>query len=470
MSSPAPVSCDITKTFKDYFEGKNYSSFTEFEKNVRIFQKCTETLYAVKDSASHPEKMFKRVSYTCYLNALSASSRRSSSSGAECPAFFEVQLVDDSFKVTSQYIVHNHEISAPGYLLHDFSSLLKPTEIEELEPKLVRDDATIKKFAWDNFKKRLTDVDVRNLRRNHEEDLLDVCTAEQRRLCLSSELFVLGLPAWDISSHFEKYLGSKLFDSYAAFVENLKKFELATGSIYAMKDSKKFSSSESPEQAEKLVYKTATFRCTNPRSAQESTKENSPRPQECRAYLKLGTKFNKLCIVAVNNQHSHFFYPRGRLLRQTNVRCAPKPPNIQKAVPKKPVSPASTPPASTKAPIQSTAPVPIHTTPIAIPVVPVEEPMVQTLVQNVTPIVDRKQKPTLVSVYPTVAPLKGASPAQQKTRLAELSPYLRLLALLVEGDESKYLNRKRLLLNLIEAWTNEQKVDLFVHHFSHSAD
>ncbi|CAH8568831.1 unnamed protein product [Dicrocoelium dendriticum] len=459
------MSCDITKTFKDYFDGKVYPTFSEFEKDVRVFQKCTETLYAIKDSSVDSGQTFRRVFYTCYINVL-ASSKHSTT--PDCPACFEVQLVDDVFKVVSAYVLHNHELSAPGYLLHDYSCLLTPTEVEELEPKLVRDDSTIKKFVWDNFKKRLNDVDVRNLRRNHEEDLLDVCTAEQRRLCLSSELFVLGLPAWDISPHFEKHLGSKLFDSYSSFVENLKKFELATGSIYAMKDSKKFSATEHPEQAEKLVYKLATFRCTNPKSQQESSKENSPRPSECRAYLKLGTKFNKLCVVAVNNQHSHFFYPRGRLLRQKNVRCAPKTPAAFKADQRSMLNLSSSiTPSFSNQDLNSSAP---HFTVHSTPVASTEKKDTYTALYSGSPVVDRKSKPPLVTVHPASAPTKTSQPGQQKVRLAELSPYLRLLALLVEGDESKYLNRKRLLLNLIEAWTNEQKVDLFVHHFAHSAD
>ncbi|TGZ65429.1 hypothetical protein CRM22_005894 [Opisthorchis felineus] len=463
--------CDITKTFKEYFEGKGYATFEDLEKDVRVFQKCTETLYVIKESAPHPDKAFRKVTYMCYLNVLPHSKgRRSSLLVDNCPALFEVSLIGDMFKTTSQYIVHNHELGAPGYLLNDFSDILTPSEIEELEPKLVRDYSVIKKFALDRFKKRLTDGDICNLRRNHQEDMLDLCTPEQRRLCLSPELFVLGLPAWDISSYFDKYLGSKLFETYTSFMENLKKFEMATGSIYAMRDAKKIPENSS-EGNDKLVYKAATFRCTNPRCVPEPAKDNGPKTSECRAYLKLGLKFNKLCVVAVNNQHSHFFYPRGRLLRQTNVRCPPKPTTTPKPAPVVDSSPKTV--AVSPVPAPSSLQV---STPIAIPVMPLEQPTVQPLVQRVTPVIDRKPKQSLVTASPSIPTVpasgtnKPSQPGQQKTRMSELSPYLRLLALLVEGDESKYLNRKRLLLNLIEAWTNEQKVDLFVHQFSHSAD
>lgn len=145
---------------------------------------------------------------------------------SECQAFFEVSLLlDGSYAIANHYLVHTHEIGCPGYLFQDHSDMLTSEELEAIEPKLVLEDSIVIKFVWDKFKKQLTDADVEQLRQNYEEATQEICDAEQRRLCLSPDLFILGLPAWDITPQFEKYLSGKLFDSYDAFLESLRQFE-----------------------------------------------------------------------------------------------------------------------------------------------------------------------------------------------------------------------------------------------------
>ncbi|CAL8079389.1 unnamed protein product [Calicophoron daubneyi] len=457
--------CDISKAFGDYFAEKSFDSYEEADKHIRIFQKCTDTLY-VKDPAQNGVDSEDRPTrFVCFMNVMQPSKiKHLSPPHTKCPASFHLQLKNGVFTITSFYIVHNHDIEDPGYLLEDKSDMLTPSEVKQIESILRDDDESVRKFVAEVLKKKISDIDVANLRRNYDEDMNDSCTHEQRRLCLSSDLFILGLPAWDISEQFKKYLDGKLFDSYGAFIKNLKKFEEETGSIYVLKDSKKIVPNEAnADQAERLLYKTALFRCTNPKSPPEPTKAGGSRPADCKAYLKLGMKFNKLCIIGMNNQHSHFFYPRGRLLRQTNIRCAPKRPSAQP------------PPASLAPPPPPPPPPPPKVAPPPEPEIVVPSP---NLVVPITPLPDEDVRPKETAV-PYVSPLTGHPlqliPVQiqqpdRKSRFAELCPYLRLLALLVEADEDKYISRKRLLLSLIEAWTNEQKVDLFVHQLSHSSN
>ncbi|THD27459.1 hypothetical protein D915_001549 [Fasciola hepatica] len=503
---------DITKAFADYFVDKTFDSFADFDKHVRVFQRCTETLYAITEQVTHPDRGVTRARYACYLNVLPAD--KPPKSGAtlwpnECQAFFEVSLLlDGSYAIANHYLVHTHEIGCPGYLLQDHSDMLTSEELETVEPKLVMEDSIVIEFAWDKFKKQLTDADVEQLRQNYEEATQESCDAEQRRLCLSPDLFILGLPAWDITPQFEKYLSGKLFDSYDAFLESLRQFEEATGSIYTLRDARKLTSGDSTgELLDKLVYKLATFRCTNPRTPQDPGK-GPVRQGECRAYLKIGTKFNSLCIVAANNQHSHFFYPRGRLLRQTNVRCAPKrppppPPTISTTISlsikprtvdsipsfQSKTAPPTTPKlvearsisattlsqnsllASNNTPSLSTAALGSVT-----PVTPVSSTVQLTvpsgiLLSNLMPVVPAAAPATTTTVQPfTPGTTTSPIPVDQKARFTELCPYVRLLALLVESNEEKYSNRKNLLLGLIEAWANGQKVDLVVHQLSQSAD
>lgn len=500
---------DITKAFADYFVDKTFDSFAEFDKHVRVFQRCTETLYAITEQVTHPDRGLTRARYACYFNVLPADKPpkpESSTWPTECQAFFEVSLLlDGSYAIANHYLVHTHEIGCPGYLFQDHSDMLTSEELEAIEPKLVLEDSIVIKFVWDKFKKQLTDADVEQLRQNYEEATQEICDAEQRRLCLSPDLFILGLPAWDITPQFEKYLSGKLFDSYDAFLESLRQFEEATGSIYTLRDARKLTSGDSSgELLDKLVYKLATFRCTNPRTPQEPGK-GPVRQGECRAYLKIGTKFNSLCIVAANNQHSHFFYPRGRLLRQTNVRCAPKrpppPPPINtaislatksKVVDSLPSFPTRTAASATPKVVeartvaatglsQNSLVAPNNTSLLSAanlgsvtPVTPVSSTVQLAvpsglLLSNVIPVVPSAPTANTVQTF-TSGPATSPTPADQKARFTELCPYVRLLALLVESNEEKYSNRKNLLLGLIEAWANGQKVDLVVHQLSQSAD
>ncbi|VDP91308.1 unnamed protein product [Echinostoma caproni] len=305
----------------------------------------------------------------------------------------------------------------------------------------------------------------------------------------------------DITKAFADYFIDKTFDSFAEFDKHVRIFQRATGSIYTLRDARKLTSSDSSgELLDKLVYKLATFRCTNPRTPQEPGK-GPIRQGECRAYLKIGTKFNSLCIVAANNQHSHFFFPRGRLLRQTNVRCAPKgppPPPPMHMTPSITVRPKADPNQNfqTKANTPTTPKV-IDTRSVAVTtaqaalvtsnnpasVASVSPSSVTTatpvssgvqltvptgiLLSNLIPVV-----PATTTAVQPFTPANNISPAapDQKARFTELCPYVRLLALLVESNEEKYSNRKNLLLGLIEAWANGQKVDLVVHQLSQSAD
>lgn len=141
-----------------------------------------------------------------------------------CEAGFCVELVGDSFQVTSHNMVHCHQLEDPGYLLDDQSGMLTPDEVDNIHSQMPVDAEELKKFVFEHFSKEITDVDIINLERDLSESG-DSPSLEQRRLCLSSDLFILGLPAWDITEYYDKFIGGKMFESFDGFMECLHLLE-----------------------------------------------------------------------------------------------------------------------------------------------------------------------------------------------------------------------------------------------------
>ncbi|BHF79394.1 zinc ion binding [Sparganum proliferum] len=260
---------DLTSAFQKIVADKRFSTYEEFEEALRDFKKQTGVEFARGRATYHPEGTIKRANLLIANAEYVCRCKRST----ECEAAFKLGSRRLSLHIIKFYMLHNHEAcqAAPE---------------EEKEGQKEGDE--------------------------HAPPAYEVLE--------------------DLTPEFVRFFPSDRMDSYEALNERLRQFQQATGSVYVLGRSNKWSQKERESAATAgLTYKNVTLQCVhfgsgNSRHLSDTSGARFNRTVRigCKSRIYVSSVRGGVELVSFDMRHNHRVSVQMARLYCQNRRLSPQ--------------------------------------------------------------------------------------------------------------------------------------------------